>query len=175
MRKHFSLFVFNLPFPYSIYFTPGTPDIKSFIASGLTVSFPAGGMLQLVLVQRLFCTSDYSHRSECHPVSLCLHWELQMRTTVFQKQESEKATMSTYKSMFCSLFLKNSCFSFFTALEYSQLMFSQNYQKSRFCSWIAIVSSNPKHLYTKLGYFFAICITSFFYTDFLYFRSHLAL
>lgn len=55
---------------------------------------------------------------------------------MFKKQESEQAAMSMYKSMFCSLFLImiDSHFSFLTALEYSQLMFSQNYHKSRFSS-----------------------------------------
>lgn len=55
---------------------------------------------------------------------------------MFKMQESEKAAMSMYKSMFCSLFLimTNNRFSFLTALEYSQLMVSQNYHKSRFCS-----------------------------------------
>lgn len=53
---------------------------------------------------------------------------------MFKKQESEKAAMPMYKSMFSFLFLITMNFSFLTALEYSQLMFSKNHHKSRFCS-----------------------------------------
>lgn len=136
MRKHFSLFVLNLPLSQNIYFTPGTPDVKSFIVSGLTVSFPAGEMLKLLLLQRLLGFSDYSCCSEPRPVSLYLRRELWTGTTVFKKQEPEKAATSMYKSMFCSLFsvMTNGRLSSLAALEYSQLMFSQNYQKSRFYS-----------------------------------------
>lgn len=61
---------------------------------------------------------------------------------MFKKPESEKAAMPMYKSMFSSLFLimMSICFSFSTTLEFSQLMFSRNHHKSRFCSSTAIVS-----------------------------------
>lgn len=126
-------------------------------AAGHTASFPNVAMLKLLLVQRLPSTSNFSCHSEPYPDSLYLCWELWTRTTRFKKKEPENIATSVYKSIFCSLFLMmtNSRFSFLTALEHSQ-----TYHKSRFCFSVAIVSSNPKNLYTKLG-----LLSIFFYND----------